>query len=252
MADLVYRLVIHCQKENLAEMIRVQEELSKLTNGELTPKAPIGLESIAHSILRMGFMVNMLESAYMRQEVALIMLANAQDRYNDAVARFGVNSEQARRAARLLAQEKDYLDKANMRASVSMILMMTSLFLYNSEIIKNTLTTIYATTSKIFHIIAQKTETISLWTTIKKYSLIPIIIGTVITAIMAFQQKIPSKEKGGTVEKSGVYLVHEGEIILPSTTTKVEIPPIHAKTLEEALRRKDLAVKQALHKIING
>lgn len=137
----MYRLVLRAQFENQAELNKAIDGLNQLQMqgakvnvqmGGMGRTGSEGLNGIASSALRLGFMFNMMESALMRQEMATMMAENAQNRLNDAVARYGINSEQARRAMKQNETEMAYLNNANMRANVSMGLMATQLILQST------------------------------------------------------------------------------------------------------------------------
>ena len=121
-----------------------------------------GLDSLARSGLRVGFMLNMVESAYMRQTMATLMATNAQERYNTVVARYGRNSEEARKAARQMETQMDYLNLANNRANISTALLMTQFALQTGILKKSTWATIEATAAKYADAIANKLSAISL------------------------------------------------------------------------------------------
>lgn len=104
-------------------MDRVQT--STMGIGEATQRtSSIMSRSWRNSIftMQMGlFYFSMLESATYRQEAATIAIENAQDAYNQAVARYGAQSSQAVRAERTLERSRRYITTANRRAAISYI-----------------------------------------------------------------------------------------------------------------------------------
>ena len=165
MADMMYRLVLRAQFENQAELTRAIDGLNQIQihgakvniqMGGMGRASGESLNSLASSALRCGFMFNMMESALMRQEMAAMMAENAQNRLNDAVARYGANSEQARRAAKQYEAEMSYLNNANIRANVSMGLMALQLLLQSNLLNKVTL-------AQIANTVAKGTATIAEW-----------------------------------------------------------------------------------------
>ena len=144
MADIIYKLVLRAQFENQAELTKAVEGLNQLQVSGAKVNVQMGgigrtgtesMDNMAMSVLRVGFMFNMMESALMRQDMAAMMAENAQNRLADAIARYGANSEQARRATKQMESEMSYLNSANIRANVSMGLMATQLLL-QSELLK--------------------------------------------------------------------------------------------------------------------
>jgi hypothetical protein len=168
--DMMYRLVLRAQFENQAELNRAIEGLNQLQisgakvnvqMGGMGQASSVSLNSLANSAMRVGFMFNMMESAFMRQEMASMMAEAAQNRLNDAIARYGANSEEARRAMKQNETEMAYLNNANMRANVSMGLMATMLVLQSGILesttikqIAHTATTIAATVADWAHVAA--------------------------------------------------------------------------------------------------
>lgn len=158
MADMMYRLVLRAQFENQAELNKAIEGLNQLEMsgnkvnvqmGGLGREGTDSLNGLANSALRVGFMFNMVESALMRQEMASMMAENAQNRLNDAIARYGINSEQARRAMKQNESEMAYLNSANLRANVSMGLMVATLLLQSHILDAATLAQIKHTASVV-------------------------------------------------------------------------------------------------------
>jgi hypothetical protein len=257
MADLTYRLVLRATFEGREQLEQAVQELDKIqfqgakvgvTVGKGAKEAGIGMQSIARSAMSVGFMFNMLESAWMRQTMANIMASNAQDRYNSAVARYGVNSQEAQQAARQLTQEMQYLDVANMRANVSMGLMAGSMLISTGLLKEDTWATISHTASKYASIIATKLETAATdegilakiaskaWSLacaaatwienaalyaklVLQEALAPwmvpaMIVGVAAVAGVAGYYMGGGKQQGGFIEKEGLYHLHTGEKVL--------------------------------------
>lgn len=154
MSDLMYRLVLRAKFESQEELQRAVQGLEQLqwqgskvsvSVGEMGRQSATSLQSIARSGMSVMFMFNMLESAYMRQQMAMLMLENSQERYNKTVEKYGENSEEARQAAKELEMQQNYLNMANMRSNVSLGLMITNLALQSNLLEKTTLTTIART-----------------------------------------------------------------------------------------------------------
>jgi len=171
MADSIYRVVVKFQaegKEQLESAIplleRLQEQGAKvgIKVGEGTRKASFGMNNLIRSGLRVGFMLNMVESAFMRQTMAQLMATNAQERYNTVVARYGRHSEEARKAARQMEGQMKYLNLANNRANISMGLLIAQMALQTGVFEKERLVVIKNTAAKYGHIIATKLENVSL------------------------------------------------------------------------------------------
>lgn len=203
MADMMYRLVLRATFENQAELTRAIEGLNQLQIAGAKVNVQMGgvgttgaasLNSLGTSVLRLGFMFNMMESAFMRQEMAVMMAENAQNRLNDAVARYGANSEQARRAAEQYKNEMNYLNFANVRANVSMGLMAIQLILQSTLLDKVTLAQVTHTGSVIASTLAHWAEVAALkakavWEAIASGGLaLPMMIGggLAMTAITAY------------------------------------------------------------------
>jgi len=196
MADMMYRLVLRAKFENQEELQRVVNGLEQLkvqganvsvTMGKTATSTGIGLDKIARSAMSVGFMYNMLESAAMRAQMATMLLDSAQERYNNTIEKYGVNSREAARAARELEQRTEYLNAANMRANVSTALMITNLMLQTgvlnaatrAEIIKTT-ATIAATAKEWLHVAALKARAV--WQAIVSGgAAIPFMIGAGVT-----------------------------------------------------------------------
>jgi len=165
MTDMMYKLVLRAKFENEQELERVIHGLKQLevqgakvnvSMGTAGREGATGLDSLARSALRVGFMFNMLESAYMRVTMGQMMVTRGQQAYNKAVERYGKNSEQAREAAKRLELQTNYLNMANMRANISMGLLITQLAL-QSNLLKG------ATLSQIAHTVATKAATLADW-----------------------------------------------------------------------------------------
>jgi len=165
MTDMMYRLVLRAKFESEQELERVIHGLKQLevqgakvniSMGKAGREGATGLESLATSALRVGFMFNMLESAFMRVTIGQMMITRGQEAYNKAVERYGKYSKEARQAAKQLELQTNYLNMANMRANISMGLMLTQLAL-QSNLLKG------ATLSQIAHIVATKAATLADW-----------------------------------------------------------------------------------------
>jgi len=144
------------------EKLQLSGSKVNITIGKEGRAAAGGLDTLARSGLRVGFMLNMVESAYMRQTMATLMANNAQERYNTVVARYGRNSEEARKAARQMETQMDYLNLANNRANISTALLMTQFALQTGILKKSTWATIQATAAKYADTIANKLSASSL------------------------------------------------------------------------------------------
>ena len=171
MADSIYRIVVKFQaegQEQLASTIPLLEQLQQqgakvgIQVGKGTQKASLGMNSLIRSGLRVGFMLNMVESAYMRQTMAMMMATNAQERYNTIVARYGRNSEEARKAAKQMEMQMEYLNLANNRANISTGLLVAQMALQTGIFEKERLATIKATAAKYGHALATKLENVSI------------------------------------------------------------------------------------------
>ena len=165
MSDMIYRLVLKARFEDAAQLegaiqglerLQIQGANVSIRMGAMGREGAAGLDSIARSALRVGFMFNMLESAYMRATMATIILDNAQDRYNKTVEKYGEHSEEAQKAAKQLEMRMDYLNLANTRANVSMGIMLLQLALQSNLLDKATLST-------IAHTVATGAATIKEW-----------------------------------------------------------------------------------------
>jgi len=264
MADTVYRLVLRATFESPEELDRAVTGLQKLkleganvgvTIGQAGRTSQTSLESIARSGMQVGFMFNMLESAYMRQAMAMMLATNSQERYNTVVARYGANSREAQEAAKEMQMQMEYLNLANMRANVSMALMATQFAISTGLLKAETWATVQATASKTAHAIATKLEaaahsgaTLSLiahkaataaatvvdWlhvaalkakvillNMVSMGTLTPAILaaGAVATAAVAGYTLAGSKQKGGYIPETGAYLLHKGEYVIPTNST---------------------------------
>lgn len=243
MADMMYRLVLRAQFENQGELTKAIEGLNQLqvsgakvnvTMGGVGRASTDSLQSLGSTVLRVGFMFNMLESALMRQEMATMMAENAQNRLNDAIARYGVNSEQANRAAKQMESETAYLTAANMRANVSYGLMATTLILQSGLLREATREEFLHTLAKNAGAVASGAKTIiegietagiwlknaatsaaiTLQAMLEPY-LVPIMLGAaaaVATGVAAYG--LSSKQEGGYISQTKPYLLHAGEWVL--------------------------------------
>ena len=165
MADMMYRLVLRAQFENQEQLQSAIDGLEKLkvqganvsvTMGAAGTTGKSSLEGIARSAMSVGFMFNMLESAMMRAQMATLLVDNAQDRYNTTVEKYGKNSAEARKAAKELASQMDYLNMATIRENVSMGLMIGMITIQSGVL--NT-----ATLAKIAHTAATAAQTAANW-----------------------------------------------------------------------------------------
>jgi len=133
-------------------------------------------------------MFNMMESAFMRVTMAQVILDNAQERYNRTVEKYGRNSADAAQALKQLEMRTNYLNMANMRANVSMGLMITQLALQSNLLdkaslaqVKNMAVTMAATAKEWLHIAALKVR--ALWQAIVSGGLtVPLMVGGAIAA----------------------------------------------------------------------
>jgi len=296
MADLTYRLVLRATFEGREQLDQAVQELEKIqfqgakvgvSVQQGGARAGEGLQGIARSAMSIGFMFNMVESAWMRQTMASIMAANAQDRYNSAVARFGVKSEEAQRAARQLTQEMQYLDAANMRANVSMGLMAGTLLISTDLLKKESWATIASTASKTYHTIATKLNTIAtgeniltkiahkavtiastaiewlenaalqaqiiLRGTLSMGLLVPaMIVGAAAAAGIAGYSMGQSKQEGGHIPQTGMYLLHEGEYVLPKTNmgTSIQTTSLETSKVEVFSIQSDIHVETDLERAL--
>lgn len=176
MSDMIYRLILRARFEDEAEIERVLHGLERLqiggakvsvSMGEVGREGTAGLQRLARAGLSVGFMFNMLESAYMRQTLAVLTLDNAQERYNNTVEKYGINSKKAQDALKQLELRTNYLNMANMRANVSMGLMLTQLAIQSKLLdastlstIANTAATTAATIKEWLHVAALKAKAV--------------------------------------------------------------------------------------------
>jgi hypothetical protein len=196
MTDMMYRLVLRAQFENQAELNKAIDGLNQLemrgnkvtvNMGTMGREGSDSLSGLANSAMRVGFMFNMMESAFMRQEMAAMYAENAQNRLNDAIAMYGVNSEQARRAMKQNETEMNYLNTANLRANVSMGLMITQLILQSGILHAATLAQIGHTASVVASTLAHWAEVAALkaeaiMDAILQPWLLPVMAATAVTA----------------------------------------------------------------------
>jgi hypothetical protein len=243
MADMMYRLVLRAQFENQAEFTKATDALDKLqisgakvtvTMGGMGKTSSESMTGFARGVMSLGFMFNMMESALMRQEMATMMAENAQNRLNDAIAHYGVNSEQARRASKQMESELSYLNNANIRAYVSMGLMATTLLLQSKVLESATRAEIMHTAAKYGGAIASGTKTVAehletaaiwlknaattAWITLQAIAhpwLVPAMVAGA-AAIAITLATVPSKQEGGYISETKPYLLHAGERVLSS------------------------------------
>ena len=132
MTDMVYRLILKAEFEDEAQLQKALQGINQLELheanitvgiGTMAKRSKIGLESVARATLRCGFTANMLESSFMRSEMAQLMVTRSQYQYNEIVKKYGRNSEQAKRAMKELELQRSYLNHATMRANISTGLM---------------------------------------------------------------------------------------------------------------------------------
>jgi len=235
MADMMYRLVLRAQFENQAELTKAIEGLNQLqfqgakvnvTMGGVGRQSSESFSGLARSVMSVGFMFNMMESALMRQEMAMMMAESAQNRLNDAIQRYGANSEQARRAAKQMEAETSYLNAANIRANVSMGLMITNLILQSKVLeaatmkqIIHTAVTAASTIKEWLHVAALQAR--ALWQAIVSGGLaVPLMVAGAAIGGAALGTYMGSRETGGSIQKTGTYLLHEGETVLSKDSTQ--------------------------------
>ena len=246
MADMMYRLVLRFQTENQAELTKAIEGLSQVqimgakvdvqmgATGRTGSNSMMGL---ARSVMSVGFMFNMMESALMRQDMAAMMAENSQNRLSDAIARYGANSVQVRRAMKQNETELNYLNQANLRANVSMGLMATMLIMQSGLLETETRARIMNTAAKYAGAIASGAKSaadyietgaiwlknaalsveISLQAMLAPY-LVPIMLGAAAAVGVGIAAAYASKETGGYVEETKPYMLHAGEWVLPKGT----------------------------------
>ena len=243
MSDMIYRLILKARFEDEAELDRVLHGLERLqvqganvsvNMGEMGRQGSYGLNNLARSALRVGFMFNMLESAHMRASMATVILDNAQERYNNAVAKYGVNSSEAQKAAKQLEERMKYLHMANMRANVSMGLMLTQLAL-QSNLLKQ------ATLSTIAHTVATKGATVAHWlenTALKvKATLMAMVSGGTLVPVMA----------GAALATGAIIAGTTAHALMTTPTSRTEVnieTTLQVETnIEDALREQNRRVK---------
>ncbi len=181
MSDMIYRLVLKAQFEGSEELERATRGLQQLqlTGAQVNismagagKQAGFGLDSLARSAMRVGFMFNMMESAFMRTTMAEMLMTNAQERYNDVVARYGANSAEAIKATKQLESQVNYLNLANMRANVSMGLLGIQIALQSNLLNK-------ATLSQIAHTVATHASTLADWAKVAALKAQAVMMGVV-------------------------------------------------------------------------
>jgi len=172
MTDMMYRLVLKAKFESEQELERVIHGLKQLevqgakvniSMGTTGREGAMGLDSLARSALRVGFMFNMLESAYMRVTMGQMMVQRGQEAYNKTVEKYGVHSEEAREATKRLELQQKYLNMANMRSNISMGLLLTQLALQSDLLKSATLSTIAHTVASKAATVAHHLETAAIW-----------------------------------------------------------------------------------------
>lgn len=288
----MYRVVVKFQaegKEQLQtavqglEQLKIQGAQVNIGMQSMARTSGTSLEALARSGLRVGFMLNMVESAYMRQTMAMMMATNAQERYNTVVARYGRNSEEARQAARQLESQMQYLNLANTRANVSTALMIGTMAIQSGMLKKTTYATIAKTSAQLLDTVAQKSAILATmthtavtkaasavdalhakilftkaiaWAAAHPYAAALTIAAAVGTAAVVSQYAIPSKKHGGYIHETGLYRLHSGETVIPSMTSRTIIPSSVAfstgdiniglePNLNEALTKLDRKIRNA-------
>jgi hypothetical protein len=245
MADLMYRLVLRAQFENQAELNKAIEGLNQLemrgnkvtvNMGDMGRASSSSLNGLASSALRVGFMFNMMESALMRQEMASMMAENAQNRLNDAVARYGVNSEQARRAAKQYESEMAYLNNANLRANVSMGLMATQLILQSGLLDA-------ATLAQIRHAAAVAATTLAHWAEVAALK-----AKAIMEAILSGGTAIPMMLIGAA---AGVAIVGIASVPTVGASANINVKTdVNVETdVDDALKKQNQQVKDELKRM---
>lgn len=244
MSDMMYRLILKARFEDEAELERVLQGLERLQvqganvtvkMGTMGRETAWNLNRIARAGLSVGFMFNMLESAYMRQTLAVITLDNAQDRLNATIEKYGANSEEAEKAAKQLELRTNYLNMANMRANISMGLMLTQLALQSGLLEK-------ATLAQIAHTAVVSAATIKEWLHVAALK-----AKAVLMAIVSGGAAVPLMIAGGVA--GGIAI---GALTAPVlTAAPVPKSEINIRTelrletnLDEALAEQNRQVKQ--------
>jgi len=295
MADLTYRLVLRATFEGREQLEQAVQELDKIqfqgakvgvSVQQGAKEAGVGLQGIARSAMSVGFMFNMVESAWMRQTMASIMASNAQDRYNDAVARYGVTSREAQRAARQLTQEMQYLDAANMRANVSMGLMAGTMLISTGLLQKETWATVASTASKTAHTIATKLNSIATGeniltkiahkavtiacTAVEWLENAALQAQLVLKAALSYGVAVPlmiagaaavagiagyymgGRQQGGFIEKEGLYHLHTGEKVLSKESVLASMKESNSKETFKSLQTGGLVEKEGVYHLHTG
>jgi hypothetical protein len=249
MADMMYRLVLRAQFENAAELTRAAQSLEGLTIAGAKVNVTMGgmgrassesMQGLARSVMIVGFMFNMMESALMRQEMASMMAENAQNRLNDAIARYGVNSEQARRAMKQNETEMSYLNNANMRANVSMGLMVTTLII-QSKVLEG------ATLAQIKHTATLATATLGQWAHVAALQ-----ARALWEAIVSGGLAVPLMVAGGVIA-TGALGYYAGSMGTGAGASKAEInikTDMNVETdVDDALKKQNQEVKDELKRL---
>jgi hypothetical protein len=205
--------------------------------GGVGGKGTDSLNTLGRSVMTMGFMFNMMESALMRQDMAAMMAENSQNRLNDAIARYGANSVQAQRAMKQNEAEMNYLNNANMRATVSMGLMAITLGLQAKALWATFVAENAVTAAKYGSALASAAKTAAEtietgWIWLKNAAtsaaitlqamaqpwLVPVMLGAAAAVGVGIAAAYASKETGGYVEETKPYMLHAGEWVLPKNT----------------------------------
>jgi hypothetical protein len=239
---MMYRLILRAQFENPAELDRAVQGLNQLemqgakvnvSMAGMGRAGTEGLDSLGYSVLRVGFMFNMMESALMRQEMASLYAENAQNRLNDAVAKYGANSVQAQRATQQYHTEMEYLNNANMRANVSMGLMATSLIL-QSGLLRE------ATWSQIAHTASLAASTLEHWAHVAALQ-----AEVVWEAIVSQGLAVPAMLAGGAAVAGVAYAAGAGYFSSKTTTANINVETkIDVSTnIDDALKKQNQKVK---------
>jgi len=250
MADMMYRLILKAKFEDEAELQRALQGISQLdiAGANVTVRAGAmgragrtNLEGIASSALRCGFMLNMLESSFMRAEMAQMRMARGQHRYNEIVKKYGKNSEEAKRAMKELELQTSYLNRANMRVNISTGLMLLQLALQSGLLKQATLAqlahtgaTIIATAKDWLHVaaLAVKAKLIAMTT-----------LGAAVPAMLI---------GAGLVSAAIAGYTYAGRT--PTSTSQINIKTdVHVETnVEDALRESNKEVVSELRRMQGG
>lgn len=125
MSDVPVEMRVQATNEASGPLSDAAESLDGLGDAAVTTK--LKFEDFSSKLARTGMELEHGMSLMTRLDLVQLTvdqrtqnLTTAQERYNSAVGKYGVNSQQAEQAARQLASAHDALDKANMRAEMSM------------------------------------------------------------------------------------------------------------------------------------